>query len=205
MRLKPAFYPVKKKTVENEPFGSMHRLYRQMGHERSNLEDQLLVMDAQDGSAEAMETLVKRWQKRLWRHALRLTGDHEAAWDVTQSAWYDIIRRLRRLRDPASFRAWAYRIITCKSIDWIKTKRPVKPLAPEQLDKLAAAEKYQTGVQELLEQLDVDKRAVLCLYYFEELSISEISEALNIPAGTVKSRLHNARQALKILWEETSQ
>ena len=181
----------------------MHRLYRQMGHERSNLEDQLLVMDAQDGDAGAMTTLVKRWQKRLWHHALRLTGDESAAWDVTQSAWYDIIRRLGRLHDPASFPAWAYRITTCKSIDWIKAKRPVQSMPTETMDTLAAKEKTETGIDELLEQLDVNKRAVLCLHYFENLSVSEISEALKIPAGTVKSRLHTARGALKKLWEKT--
>jgi RNA polymerase sigma-70 factor, ECF subfamily len=48
----------------------------------------------------------------------------------------------------------------------------------------------------------MDKRVVLSLYYFEELSISEISEVLKIPAGTVKSRLYNARNELKILWEK---
>jgi len=174
-----------------------------MGHERSNLEDQLLVIDAQDGDAEAMETLVKRWQKRLWQHALRLTGNESAAWDVTQSAWYDIIRRLRKLRDPASFRAWAYKITTCKSIDWIKAKRPAVRLTTEKMDTLAAKESSQSGIDELLEQLDIDKRVVLSLYYFEELSVSEISEALKIPAGTVKSRLYTARNALKKLWEET--
>jgi RNA polymerase sigma-70 factor (ECF subfamily) len=176
---------------------------RDMEHERSHLEDQLLVMDAQDGDAAAMETLVKRWQKRLWRHALRLTGDEQAAWDVTQSAWYDIIRRLRRLNDPASFRAWAYKITTCKSVDWLKAKRRIQPLPPETLDKQAAKEKTETGIDELLEKLDVNQRVVLSLYYFENLSISEIGEALKIPAGTVKSRLYTARNALKERWEKT--
>ena len=176
-----------------------------MGHERSNLEDQLLVMDAQDGSADAMETLVQRWQKRLWRHALRLTGDESAAWDITQSAWYDIIRRLRKLRDPASFPAWAYKITTCKSIDWIKKKRPAQLMTTETMNTLTAKEKTETGIDELLDKLDVNKRAVLCLYYFENLSISEIGEALKIPAGTVKSRLHAARNELKQLWEKTCQ
>lgn len=174
-----------------------------MQNERSHLEDQLLVMDAQDGDAEAMETLVKRWQKRLWLHALRLTGDEQAAWDVTQSTWYDIIRRLRKLRDPASFRAWAYKITTCKAIDWLKAKRRMQPIPPEKIEQQAAKEKTETGIDELLEKLDVNKRVVLCLYYFENLSIAEIGESLKIPAGTVKSRLYTARNALKELWEET--
>ena len=178
-------------------------IHRTMRHEHSHLEDQLLVMDAQDGSAEAMEKLVKRWQKRLWQHALRLTGDETAAWDVTQSAWYDIIRRLRRLHDPASFRAWAYKITTCKSIDWIKKKSRMRSIPQETLETLTVEQKPETGVDELLEQLDIGKRAILSLYYFEKLSISEIGEVLRIPAGTVKSRLYTARHALKVLWEKT--
>ncbi len=168
-----------------------------MTRARLHLEDQLLVMDAQDGIATAMETLVKRWQQRLWRHAHRLTGDREAAWDVTQSAWYDIIRRLGKLHDPASFPAWAYKITTCKSIDWIKKKKRNKSVPIENVETMAADSKPTSELGELIAKLDIDKRAVLSLYYFEELSIAEISEILKIPTGTVKSRLHTARNELK--------
>ena len=57
-------------------------------------------------------------------------------------------------------------------------------------------------MKELLEKLDVRKRAVLTLYYIEQLSVSEISSVLGIPKGTVKSRLHKARQELKELWQK---
>jgi len=93
-----------------------------MAKELSDIEDQLLVMDAQDGDANAMEKLVSRWQKRLWQHAFRLTADQQAAWDVTQQSWLAIIKGLRKLSDPANFKAWAYGITTNKSIDWIKKK-----------------------------------------------------------------------------------
>ena len=76
-----------------------------MANKRSDIEDQLLVMDAQDGDAGAMEKLVRRWQKRLWQHAFRLTSDSQAAWDVTQQSWLGIIKGLRKLHDPANFKA----------------------------------------------------------------------------------------------------
>jgi len=63
-------------------------------------------------------------------------------------------------------------------------------------------EKKDSGLKELLEKLDMKKRVVLSLYYFEQLSIPEISVALKIPKGTVKSRLHNARKELKELWQK---
>ncbi len=173
-----------------------------MREERSDIEDQLLVMDAQDGDAKAMEKLVSRWQKRLWRHAFRLTGDQQGAWDVTQQSWLGIIKGLRKLHDPANFKAWAYGITTNKSSDWIRKSKADKYISIEQMQEHQHRAKYDTGVKELLEKLDIRKQAVLSLYYFEQLSIPEISLALNIPQGTVKSRLHSARKELKELWQK---
>jgi len=172
-----------------------------MKEETSNLFDQLLVMDAQQGDAKAMEKLVRRWQRRLWQHAFRLTADEQAAWDVTQQSWLGIIRGLRRLHDPANFRAWAYRITTNKSTDWIKKSNALKQVGIEEVRDPQHKEKKDTGIEELLEKLDMRKRVVLSLYYLEQLSIAEISLALNIPQGTVKSRLNSARKELKRLWQ----
>ena len=62
----------------------------------SNIENQLLAMAAQDGDAEAMEKLVRRWQKKLWHYVFRLTSDSHAAWDITQQCWLQIIKGLRK-------------------------------------------------------------------------------------------------------------
>ena len=173
-----------------------------MKDERYDIENQLLVMDAQDGDATAMEKLVSRWQKRLWQHAFRLTGDTQAAWDITQQTWLGIIKGLRKLHDPASFKAWAYGITTNKSIDWIKKTKAARHISIEEIEEQQHKEKTDTGLKELLEKLDIRKRIVLSLYYFEHLSVPEISVALKIPTGTVKSRLANARKELKELWQK---
>lgn len=162
----------------------------------------MLVMDAQDGDAGAMEKLVSRWQKRLWYHAFRLTDDAQAAWDITQQSWLGIIKGLRKLHDPANFKAWAYGITTNKSIDWIRKTKAVRHISIEEIEEQQHKAKYDTGLKELIEKLDIRKRVVLCLYYFEQLDVSEISTALNIPRGTVKSRLHNARKELKEFWQQ---
>jgi len=170
--------------------------------DKRDIEDQLLVMDAQDGDAGAMEKLVRRWQKRLWQHAFRLTSDNQAAWDITQQSWLGIIKGLRKLHDPANFKAWAYGITTNKSIDWIKKTKAVKHISIEKIQEHQHQGRKEIGIKELMEKLDIRKRAVLNLYYTEQLSITEIGAALNIPQGTVKSRLHNARKELKKLWQE---
>ena len=61
----------------------------------SNIENQLLVMAAQDDDAEAMEKLVCRWQKKLWQYVLRLTSNSQATWDITQQCWIAIIKGLK--------------------------------------------------------------------------------------------------------------
>ena len=166
------------------------------------LVDEILVMDCQRGRVKAMEILVSRWQKRLWQYAYKLTGNVEASWDITQESWLSIIKGLRKLRDPANFKAWAYKITTNKSIDWIRKSKAVKHTSIDDIEQQQTSRKKDTGLKELLEKLDIEKKVVLTLYYFEQLQISEISVALRIPKGTVKSRLHNARKELKKLYQK---
>jgi len=172
-----------------------------MKEDLSNIKDQLLVMDAQDGDAKALDKLINRWQKRLWQHAFRLTSDQQAAWDITQQSWLGIIKGLRNLHDPAKFKAWAYRITTNKAIDWIKESKGVKHTSMEEIENSLYEQKEDSGIKELLEKLDRPKKVVLILYYFEQLSVSEISLVLDIPKGTVKSRLYSARKKIKKLWQ----
>ena len=173
-----------------------------MSTAKSQIIDEILVMDSQAGSAKAMEALVSRWQKRLWLYAYRLTHNKDAAWDITQETWLGIIKGLRKLHDPANFRAWAYKITTNKAIDWIKKRKKTKQVSIEEVQDHKQKVSNDTGLDELLEKLDIRKRAVLSLYYLEQLTVPEVSVALGIPTGTVKSRLHVARKELKKLWEK---
>ena len=166
------------------------------------LVDEILVMDSQRGSVKALEILVSRWQKRLWQYAYNLTGNADASWDITQDSWLGIIKGLRKLQDPARFKAWAYRITTNKSIDWIRKSKAVKRVSLEEIQERQSSRKKDSGVKELLEKLDIEKKVVLSLYYFEQLTVPEISVALKIPKGTVKSRLYSARREFKELYQK---
>jgi len=90
-------------------------------HDRLN--DELLVLRCQEGDTRAFELLVGRWQRRLWRHAWRLTSDEGDAWDATQEAWIGISRGIGRLTDAAAFPAWVYRIVSNKCRDSVRRKR----------------------------------------------------------------------------------
>ncbi|MEM8952889.1 MAG: sigma-70 family RNA polymerase sigma factor [Verrucomicrobiota bacterium] len=169
--------------------------------------DEWLVLRSQEGSAGALEALLRRWQERLWLYAVRLTGDEDAARDVTQEALIAIARGIRRLRDPARFRAWAYRIVGNRSRDWVRGRVRRRRLAAES-EEAAALRRAEAGggepgalvrLREGLERLPEGERELLRLHYQAGLSVVEIAEVEGIPAGTVKSRLYRAREHLKAI------
>jgi len=181
-----------------------------MAGNSEQLVDEILVMDCQSGSSKALDLLVSRWQKRLWRYACRLTGNSEAAWEVTQESWLGIIRGLRRLNDPAHFRPWAYRIVTNKARDWIRRSAKRVPLQPEEAPENRPhderrAHETSADLQAILRRLPERSRTVLTLYYLEEFALAEIAGILHIPRGTVKSRLHTARTEFKKLWHASDE
>jgi RNA polymerase sigma factor (sigma-70 family) len=163
--------------------------------------DDLLVMQAQDGDRRSMEELVRRWQRRLWPHAYRLTSSSDAAWDITQEPWIAIVKGLRKLHDPARFRVWAYSIASNKSMDYLKSRprndgRAAAPAEPER-----APQERRAILRQLLDRLEPDKKLVLVLYYLEGLTLAELAFVLGVPVGTVKSRLHAARHAFRLIWQ----
>ncbi len=179
-------------------------------HDRLN--DELLVLRCQEGDAEAFELLVGRWQRRLWRHAWRLTGDESAAWDALQEAWIGISRGIGRLADAAAFPAWAYQIVSNKCRDSVRRERRRREATEMYSERMqreeqeaAVAEQQHNNLKEALEQLSGPDRAVLSLRYEEQFDTAEIACILGIPEGTVKSRLFYARQRLRKYLEKNDE
>ena len=76
------------------------------------LRQDLLVLQAQRGDPDALEQLVRLWQTRLWSVAMAKSDDHDAAWEISQEAWLEILRGLRGLREAEAFGRWATRIVS---------------------------------------------------------------------------------------------
>ncbi len=176
---------------------------------RERATDELLVLRCQEGDADAFDELIGRWQERLWRHAWRLTGSRDAAWDAIQETWITISRDIRRLNDAAAFPTWAYRITSNKCHDWIRKecrRRRADEKYAEGADRVEkearGADQRSTDLDEALSRLPSHDRAILSLRYTEAFGVAEISEILHIPPGTVKSRLHYARERLRHYLEE---
>lgn len=147
--------------------------------------------------------LAKRWQPKLMAHAWRLLGgDREAARDAVQEAWAEIVPGLHRLRDVPAFPAWAYRIVTRRCARQVGQVVRGRQLAvtleaddfeEPDADAMSDHERLRRAVQ-LLPQ---DQRAAVALFHFEDLSIAEVAVALDVPTGTVKTRLMHARRKLR--------
>lgn len=178
-------------------------------HER--LIDEVLVLRCQQGDVVAFEQLVECWQPRLWRHALRLTGESHAAWDVLQEAWLGISRGVGSLSDPGAFSGWAYRIVTHKCRDWLRRQQRQHRLEELYGETVEAAPDAVTraeqgaSLREALEQLSGVDRAILALRYEDEFTTVEIAAILEIPEGTVRSRLFYARQRLRTFLEDSDE
>ncbi len=171
----------------------------------SQVLDEMLVLAAQGGSAAAFAQLYARCGPGLVRHATRLLHEEDRARDAAQDAWVAIARGLRRLEDPARFRAWAYGIVTRKCVDEIRRlvrgRRVSADLA--QRGEAPPARDIERGMDLAtgIARLPLDQRLVVSLHYGEGLTIEEIATAHRLPAGTVKSRLFAARTNLKSLLE----
>jgi len=178
----------------------------QMDKTRDRVLDELLVTRCQEGSRESFDLLIRRWQRPLWRYARRVTGDDDDAWDVMQETWIAILSQIRRLSDPAWFPAWAFRIARNKCADYIRRasrqRHAVVALTEQQRSKEdPPLQSPDNTVAEAVRRMSPGERELLALKYGQDLSIIEIAIVLGIPTGTVKSRLHRAREGLRRILE----
>jgi RNA polymerase sigma-70 factor (ECF subfamily) len=165
--------------------------------------DEYLVVECQLGNAEAFRALVRRWHRPLVLRAQCLTQDREAALDVAQDSWIGIGRGLPRLRDPGRFPAWAMSIVANKARDWVRRERSRRGTTAGIQDhpELSPARDVER-VREGLARLEPGQRSLLRRHYLEGRSVAELATELEIPEGTVKSRLSSARNQLRLRLEE---
>jgi len=175
---------------------------------REQVYDHWLVTRCQNGDIEALNELMTRWQERLWRHAARLTGNTETAWDVLQESLFAISRKIVKLEDPGSFSSWAYRIATNQCHDHFRRQQRLRISMEAYVEhQLAQAPPILEGhyfldLEDALRRLPGTQQTLVSLRYEEGFSVAEIAGILGIQEGTVKSRLHTARQHLRALLEE---
>lgn len=174
--------------------------------------DPALIGRAQRGDVDAFSTIVKERVERMSRMAMAIVGHEADARDATQEALAAIWRELPRLRDAERFDAWSTRILVhaCRRVLRARGRARLRevPLPsgetePGGMSSAARGQAFDLGIasREALERafdrLDADARSLLVLHHLDERSLAEIAAILEVPIGTVKSRLHTARAAFE--------
>ncbi len=171
--------------------------------------DRELVIALQSGDLDALGHLYDRHQKLVYRTAFAVTGDPEAAADLLQDVFLRLHRFAHRIDPRRPLEPWLYRMTANLAYSWLKRrKRWLRPLdgVMEWFQGAQRKHTLQQRVEHSAEwerlrlamlKLPPQQRIVVVMYYINELSLQEIAEVLEIPVGTVKSRLHYGRQALR--------
>src|SRR5918996_230322 len=162
-----------------------------------------LVIRAQRGDEEAFASLAVAVGDRLHAVSHRILRDIDLAEDATQQALLAIWRDLPTLRDPARFDAWSYRLLVraCyaegrRSRSWTPNLRLLpadEPVTGDALGSVIDRDQLERGFR----RLSIDHRAVVVLHHYQDMSLSEVADALGVPEGTVRSRLHYAMRGLR--------
>lgn len=170
--------------------------------------DALLVVAALADERAGWAALVRRRGPRLYAHARRLSDSHEAAQDIVQDAWVEILRNLKGLREPSAFLPWALRIVTRRAAAELRgqigRRRLSREFAAEpasEPEPSAPGPGAEPALAGAIAALPRDQAATLALFYLEDMRVAEVAIALDIPPGTVKTRLMHARQKLRAILE----
>jgi RNA polymerase sigma-70 factor (ECF subfamily) len=165
--------------------------------------DELLAIRCQLGERDAFEALIARWHEPLWRYLRTLASSREVADDLAQDTWLRVLRSIASLRDPSRLRPWIFGIARRVAMDRLRSRYAHPTADLVEIDNLAAAgadpglESDLAVLQSGLDALPASERETLALFYLRELTIEQIAALLQVPAGTVKSRLFRARELLR--------
>lgn len=178
--------------------------------------DQVLVARVQSGDVAAFDSLVKKYRERLYAVIYNLTSNREDAADLTQEAFIKAFTSIKRFKGNSAFFTWLYRIGVNATLSHLKRNRFRRFFSLEKiqeegshaqvLETLAAKHKSEKGallgelqekLNEALQKLSPKHRTVVVLFEIEGLSHQEIAEVVDCSVGTVRSRLHYAKQQLQ--------
>ena len=165
-------------------------------------EDQLIAR-SRGGDTGAFDLLVERYQDRVYGLAYRITGHHADAQDAAQESFLKAYRSLRTFRGDASFSTWLHRIAVNAALDAVRRRAPASPAPNEgpSLDPLAdRAERVEARerIQRAILALPIEQRVVVTLRDVQGWSYEEIAVIIEVPVGTVRSRLARGREALRV-------
>lgn len=158
-----------------------------------------IILRCQNGDSDSFEKLYKQIYRKAYGTAFNILGIKTASEDIVQEAFIICYRSLHRLKNPEAFNTWFYRIVV--RLSWRLAKDPLRHTWGEDFESQVSDNTDQIcsrlDICERIRTLKITLRTVLILYYFNEMSVKEISQVLGCLEGTVKSRLFKARKILQ--------
>ena len=174
--------------------------------------EKLPVQQARDGTPEAWDILFRRYQLPLYVYVFELVHHEQTSLDLVQETFIAAVRHIGSLRDDGKFAGWLFGIAHQKCAQcWRKQHREEilheeTAESPDEFengpDDFLIRQEQEAGFMKLLNQLPLPQRAVLLLHFVEDFSFEEIARITDTPLGTVKSRMHYAKRALRKLLEK---
>lgn len=158
---------------------------------------ELLFLSAQDGDQEAFSSLYQEHHKALLRYARTISNNASVAEDASQEAWLSFAKNIRKIRDPRAYKVWLYKLTRWRANDLSKRNANEVPSDDPHIESITTEDQQEISLTHEIKKLPTTERQIIQLFYLDELSTTEIAEALEIPQGTVKSRLYRARNLLK--------
>lgn len=170
-------------------------------------EDSELIAEAAQGDMKAFESLIRRYEKRVYNTILRICGHPDDAFDLSQEVFLRVWRGLESFRGEAAFSTWLYRLCSNACMDFLRKRSRIKeePLSVElkvsdgRYDPALSLEKKELmqSINTAMQKLSPDHRVILTLRELSGLSYAEIAAVLELDEGTVKSRIARARMRMR--------
>lgn len=173
-----------------------------MAHDKQLLESALLTVRWQRGDRAAFAGIVALWERPLFFYLRRFAPTEADAWELLQETWLKLLKSLHTLRDPHTLPAFLYTTARNTAVSRLRIRELKKESMPDQVyderttDERLALENAE-AVHHALDQLPLAQREALTLFFLQDLSLDEMSAVLDVPLGTVKSRLHYGKAALR--------
>ena len=164
-------------------------------------EERELIRAAQDGSEEAIERIYRAHWPMAHRTAYLVVHDAAAAEDIAQEAFIAALRALGRFDRRRPFGPWLHRIVVNRSIDWGRRRAARAEVAMKSLEDHASDERFDDAILAALRELPPDQRAIVVLRHLLEYTPGEIARMLDMPRGTVNSRLRRGLDRVRTVLE----
>lgn len=154
------------------------------------------MLEAQSGDSKAFSELCQHFYPSAISFSIKLCGDIHLAEDAVQSALLKLSKTISKLRDPAAINAWVFKLVRWQVLDMLKQQNRYRSMeGTEPLYSEDQLEQYDLA--KAIAALPDIEGQVICLFYLAQLDLNEVAAVLEIPTGTVKSRLFRARERLK--------